>query len=155
MRKDQSKGALKQAKRAARGYQQTFSTPLQDLDRFVGTILSALPGVETGRAVIEQIVFEPRYRLPQLAKKHDLDADWVGQDLVIEAVGRDEVQELLCAMLSEWIDFCFIPAPGRYLIYADHDEFITFFADKEPQLDRLASALTRTGFKRVDYVRRF
>ena len=60
MRISESPGALKGYRRTAWEFQQTFHTPLKDLPRFVGTIMSALPKLAGAIVVVEQVVFEPR-----------------------------------------------------------------------------------------------
>jgi hypothetical protein len=64
------------------------------------------------------------------------------------------VVELLEAALSDWIDFIFVPTPKPFVIYADHDEFTTFYANTKSNLNPVVEALSARGFKRVqDYER--
>jgi hypothetical protein len=70
--------------------------------------------------------------------------------------GREEVEELLIAALGDWVDFLFVPSPKPFVIYADHDEFITFYANTKSNLNRVGTALLARGFKVVeDYTREF
>ncbi len=107
--------------------QKTFETPSKDLKRFVATIFSAHETLQDGSVTIEQVVFEPKHLNAVLAK-HLLPAQF-GRDCLLSASGRAEAAELLEAALEDWIDFIFVPTPKPFVIYADHDEYTTFFAN--------------------------
>jgi hypothetical protein len=136
-------------------FQQTFLTPRKDLRRFVDVIISTLTGIERANVVFDQVVFEPRYELVPLYEKYSLPQKWYGDGLTIEAQGESEVRELLQAVLSEWIDFLCVPSPNRFVIYADHDEYITFLGHRKGQLSALVTALIGARFRAVEYVRKF
>ena len=71
------------------------------------------------------------------------------------AVGRQEIEELLHATLSDWVDFLFVPAPKTFVIYADHDEYTTFYANSRSNLNRVTESLLTQGFEEVSgYQRR-
>jgi hypothetical protein len=154
MRLFESPGTVKRFRRTTWEFQQTFETPSQDLVRFVDVIMSALPATKGALAVFDQVVFEPRYELVPLYAKYALPQKWYGDDLTIEATGATEARELLHAVLSEWIDLFFVPTPKRFVIYADHDEFITFLAHRKGQLSRVVEALNGAKFRAVEYVRK-
>jgi hypothetical protein len=135
-------------------FQQTFRTPLKDLPRFVDVIMSALAGIERATVAFDQVVFDPRYELVLLYKKYSLPQKWYGDGLTIEAQSATEARELLQAVLSEWIDFLCVPFPDAFVIYADHDEYITFLAHRKGQLAALVELLTGAGFQPVEYIRR-
>lgn len=79
-----------------------------------------------------------------------------GHDWSIEVEGKQQVKELSIAALSDWVDFVFIPKPKPFVIYADHDEFTTFYANTKSNLNLVAQPLLANGFKQVsDYQRRF
>jgi hypothetical protein len=40
--------------------------------------------------------------------------------------------------------------PKRFVIYADHDEYITFYASSKSNLNAVAMPLKTAGFARVD-----
>ena len=65
----------------------------------------------------------------------------------IIAVGLEESEALLEAALGDWVDFIFVPEPRSFAIYADHDEFTTFFAQNRSNLNRVVQALSGEGFK--------
>ena len=114
--------------------------------------MSALPGLVGAQAVIEQVVIEPRRELAAFSSKHALSLK-VGT--VIEAEGAAEARELLQAMLSEWVDFFFVPSPKPFVIYADHDEYITILAHRKGAVSAAASALKEARVQAVDYIRKF
>jgi hypothetical protein len=57
------------------------------------------------------------------------------------------------ATLSESIDFVFVPSPASFMLYADHDEYVTFFSRKKSHLTRVVQALSRIGIVPVQYRR--
>lgn len=145
-------GALKRFRQAVWRFQQTFHTPLKDLDRFVSTIFSAHGPPDKGCVTIDQVVFEPRI-LNALLAEHSI-AGGLGRDVTLDATGRQEVEGLLRSTLGDWIDFLFVPQPKPYVIYADHDEYTTFYANSKGNLSKIVHALSEGGFKRIeDYER--
>jgi hypothetical protein len=135
-------------------FQQTFETPLKSLQSFVATIVSSGEPLRHGSLTIDQVVFEPRDLSAMLAK-YSIPPK-CERGLCLTAAGRKEVEELLGVVLGEWIDFLFVPDPQVFAIYADHDEFTTFYAHNRTNLERIASALSNGGFKaKPEYQRRF
>jgi hypothetical protein len=51
------------------------------------------------------------------------------------------MKEALIAVLSDCVDFLFIPTPTSFVIYADHDEYITFYAHTRSNLNQVANPL--------------
>ena len=101
---------------------------------------------------IDEAVFEPKH-LISLLEHHSLSAEF-GHDCAITASGQPEAAELLEAALSDWVDFAFVPAPKAFVIYADHDEYTTFYANTKSNLNRVITALSAAGFNKVpDYSR--
>jgi len=97
-------------------------------------------------------VFEPKSLIATLAK-YSLSAK-ACRDWSLQATGRDEVAEILQAALSDWIDFAFVPTPKPFVIYADHDEYVTFYANTKSNLNTVVEALSARGYRRVlDYQR--
>ncbi|MGA3106189.1 MAG: hypothetical protein ABSD53_17045 [Terriglobales bacterium] len=132
-------------------FQQTFLTPLKDLNRFVSTFLEQF-SLEKGALSTDQVVFEPQNLLGLLANQ-SLSVDNY-YDLKIEALGKPEIANLLSAALGDWVDFVFVPSPEVIAIYTDHDEYTTFYARDEATLKTLSSRLETAGFKAVaNYIR--
>jgi hypothetical protein len=145
-------GAIKKFHRTPWRFQQTFQTPLKDLDRFVASILSADESIESGVVVIDRYAFEPQSLKTLLGNPTQA----LGHDCSISTAGRDEVRKLLRTTLSDWIDFVFIPSPKPFVIFADHDEYATFYANTKSNLNRVVSVLSEKGFRQIKgWQRRF
>jgi hypothetical protein len=135
-------------------FQLTFETPLTKLETFVKTIVSSAGPIQGASLTIDLVVFEPRTLIDMLARYSIPPI--CDRGLCLAAAGQLEVEELLVTVFSEWIDFLFVPEPASFAIYADHDEFTTFYAHSRLNLDRLVVALSEQGFKmEASYQRRF
>ncbi|HZV86677.1 MAG TPA: hypothetical protein VFF95_03955 [Candidatus Binatus sp.] len=146
-------GALKKFRRTAWKCQQTFLTPMNDLRSFVTAIVSANDQMKSGCVTIEQAVFEPTNLLNVLAS-HSMPPRYA-RGISLTAAGQQEIETLLHAIFSDVIDFIFVPAPRSFAIYADHDEYTTFFAHTRSNLNLVVRTLVDKGFKMVpDYDRR-
>ncbi|HET7109030.1 MAG TPA: hypothetical protein VFI38_19605 [Candidatus Acidoferrum sp.] len=137
--------ALKKFRRTAWKFQQTFETPLKDLKRFVRTIGQASGPWRSASLTIELVVFDPTHLIDLLNANSIPPRNQRG--VSITAVGQEEAEELLEAVLGDWVDFIFIPEPKSFAIYADHDEFTTFFAQTRSNLNRVVQALSGQAFK--------
>src|SRR5262252_3606514 len=126
--------ALKQVRKTAWKFQQTFKTPLKNLQPFVAAILSTA-SPETAVITIQQAVFEPRYWI-DLLTRHSLQPRY-GMGVSVTAFGHQEVEELLHTAFSEWFDFLFVPSPKPFVIYADHHAHTTFYANTRANLNRV------------------
>jgi hypothetical protein len=140
-------GFLEQFRRTPWQFQQTFQTPLQNLRPFVETILSANEQLQDGCVTIDQVVFEPKHLMAMLAK-HSLPVE-CGHGWSLAVAGRYEVEAILEAALSDWVDFLFVPTPEPFVIYVDHDECTTFYAGTRSNLDRVVDVLSANGFAKV------
>jgi hypothetical protein len=145
-------GTIKRFGRTPWRFQTTFGTPLDNLDLFVSTIFSADPRIEEGCVTIDQVVFEPK-QLMELLSSNSLPVNY-GHDWSYTVTGKQQLHELLKASLAGWVDFLFIPTPKPFVIYADHDEYTTFYANTKSNLNRVADVLLEKGFKQIpDYQR--
>ena len=104
--------------------------------------------IERGVVTIDGYVFEPKTLNAFLADRSV--SEQITHAVSLEAEGQQEVEALLRATLADWIDFLFIPSPKRFAIYADHDEYITFYANTKGNLSKIVSVLRDKGFKKVD-----
>ncbi len=146
-------GSIKHFRRTQWKFQQTFLTPLQNLTPFVSTILSSMDPILGGTVTLDNVIpFDSRHFTP-LLEKHGHPSPFYDHDWSIEATGPQETQALLHAALGDWLDFIFVPSPSTFSIYADHDEYTTFFAHTKSNLNRVVASLTTAGFKAVDYHR--
>lgn len=144
--------ALKQIRKASWRFQQTFKTPLNNLQPYVAAILSAA-SPETACVTIEQAVFEPKHWI-DLLTRYSLPPRY-SKGVSVTAVGAEEMQELLHTAFTDWFDFLFVPTPKPFVIYADHDEYATFYANTRSNLNRITEALSSQGFEEIaEYTRR-
>jgi hypothetical protein len=126
-------------------FQQTYQTPLKDLQRFVRTLLA--PFLITSADIsLEQIIFEPRELIGYLEGSGMIHNEEELNRSTLHAESPTEAESLLEQVLGEWIDFAFIPSPMKFAIYADHDEFTTVFAPTNQVLDSIRSNMTQHGF---------
>ena len=131
--------ALKQIRKTPWKFQQTFKTPLNNLDPFVAAILSTA-SLETACITIEQAVFEPKHWI-DLLTRYSLPPRY-GKGVSVTAVGRQEVEELLHTAFTEWFDFLFVPTPKPFVIYAN----------TRSNLNRVVGTLSAQGFEEIaDY----
>jgi hypothetical protein len=149
----QSDGAMKKFRRTPWRFQRTFPTPLKQLAEFTAVICASIPTLAGGTLVIDAVVF-PAKTLEALLHERQLSLP-LHRDASITAEGTAEVQPLLAAAFADWIDFVFTPSPKPFVVYADHDEYATFFASSRTNLNSVTSALSDRGFKAVeDYTRK-
>ena len=144
----QTDGAMKKFRRTPWRFQQTFVTPLKELPAFTGAIVGSIRDVATATIVIDQVVFQAK-NLEALLNQRQLSLP-VQHDASITAETTNEVQALLIAAFSDWVDFVFTPSPKPFVIYADHDEYATFFASSRSNLNSIARPLLDGGFKAVE-----
>ena len=145
-------GAVRKFRRKGWGFQETFHTPLKELDGFVGSIVAAIGEVRSGRVTIERVVFEPRNLVALtsgVCGESEVEEGWS-----VEATGRAEVEGLLKAALGDWVDFLFVAAPAPFVVYADHDQYVTVFAMRKAGLTGVVAGLAEKGFRRVEGYRR-
>jgi len=140
-------GAIKKFRETAWEFQATFQTPLKDLERFVIAILSTEESVKQACVIIDQVVFEPKNLINALFSRSQIQP--LSKDWSLTATDKEEVQNLLRAALADWVDFAFVPSQKSFVIYADHDEYTTFYANTKSNLNRVVSVLTEQGFKQV------
>ena len=142
-------GSLKRLRRVPWRFQQTFLTPLKSLKPFVTTILSGRQQIQGAAVTVDSVVFEPK-NLNALLASQSLPPSLQSS---VEVTGQLQVAALLEAALADWIDFWFVPTPKPFVIYADHDEYTTFFANSKSNLNGVVEPLLKQGFKTVDYER--
>jgi hypothetical protein len=154
-------GTLNKFKRTALRlpHQVTFETSLKDFGPFVEAILCPLQPIQSVQITICEIIFEPR-KLNALMDRHGLSALGQGNtkqwhDWSLVASGEPEVRALLTAVVSEAINFALTPTPKKFLAYADHDDFMTFFGAKKSNLNGVVTGLEKLKIQQRDYQRRF
>jgi hypothetical protein len=128
-------------------FQQSFVTPRKDLGRFVSTIIGPYSFT---KAVLttDEVVFEPSDVINLLAAHSIRLANCY--KFTLQAEGPACVAELLEVVLSNWIDFLFVPTPQSFVIYADHDDYTTFYFPAHAALTECVERLRAAGFKAVE-----
>jgi hypothetical protein len=121
-------------------------TPRQRLPAFAEVLLRG-SSVESGYLFVDTVVFTPD-RVAGVLAAHGLDGtSCTGSTITADGLG--ECRALLAAALGDDIDFFFVLVPRRFLLYADHDEYVTLFTHKRGELARLSEALIGDGVKEV------
>jgi hypothetical protein len=143
-------GALQHMRVRAGDHQATFAVPPARASQFASALLDAGAGAAGARLVVDAVVFPPKHL--QTALGHAPEA-WLDAETVVEAEAG-EAEALLVAALQDWTDFWFVPIPGDFLLYGDHDEYSTIFAHRHGSIARAADAVRAAGFHEVnDFVR--
>jgi len=144
-------GAVKQLRKKAWRFQKTFAVPFKNLQAFVKIVVSD-PDFQGGCLTIDRVIFEPK-KLIRLLGNYSI-APQYGHGVSITAHSQAEASELLEAALGDSLDFIFTPVPKSIVLFADHDEYMTFFANTRSNLNRVVTALSGGGFREIrDYER--
>jgi hypothetical protein len=144
-------GALKKFKRSSWRFQQTVKTPLPQLDRFVSVIWVALGGLDCVSITLDEVIKATNI---QSLFSEDI-SNQLGHDTSIRAEGKPAAN-LLQAAFADWVDFLCVPTPKPFVIYADHDEYTTFYANSKSALNQIIIPLRDAGFTMVpDWTREF
>ncbi|OHB75179.1 MAG: hypothetical protein A2Z34_01600 [Planctomycetes bacterium RBG_16_59_8] len=144
-------GAAKRLRKDAGRFQVIFRAPLKRLPEFAIQLLGGVDPLLSATLTIETAVFEPNHLQALLA---GVSHEPLRQDTIVTSAGREESKRLLSDALADWIDFFLVPAPKRYVFYADHDEYLTIFGSGKSIVSALGSVLRGEGFECVDgYVR--
>jgi hypothetical protein len=138
-------GARKAARRLAGPFQRTFETPLKHLPSFSEILLRG--DVTSGHVFVDAVIFDAKH-IEALLASHAISGMQI-QDSTITASGPFECRALLTAALGDSIDFYFCPVPKRFLLFADHDEYVTLYTHKRGQLSQIEDTLTTAGVREI------
>jgi len=142
----QTPGTVKRFRRTQWRFQQTVVRPHADnLAAFVSTITAAHGHIEEATVTLDQIVFRTE-RMTALCP--------AGAPLPLTrepsiSARAEEVDALLAAAFKDGPDFIFIPNPKPFVFYADHDDYITFYANTKSHLNHIIEPLASRGYKLV------
>jgi hypothetical protein len=138
-------GALKKFRRTPWRFQQTVERPqASDLEKFVSTIFQPHDQIETATVTIDEVVFNTE-RLAALCPA----GSTLTHDSSISAESAGELHALLVAAFWDGPDFICIPTPKPFVFYADHDDWITFYANTKSHLNHVIEPLASHGYKLV------
>ncbi|MDB6110899.1 MAG: hypothetical protein JWR69_2649 [Pedosphaera sp.] len=139
-------GALKKFRRTPWRFQQTVQRPqASDLDRFVSTIITAHGHIATATVTIDEVVFNTE-RMTALCPA----GSTLTHDSSISAESAEEMHALLVAAFCDGPDFICIPSPKPFVFYADHDDWITFYANNKSNLNHIMEPLASHGYTLVE-----
>jgi hypothetical protein len=145
-------GAINKFGRTAWKFQKTFRTPRKNLHPCVSSVVAAVPTIQEACLTIDKVVFEPK-NLMALMTRCSAPLRY-GRDITMTASGTNESEALLLAALSDWVDFLFVPRPKPFLIYADHDEYATFYTQTLSNRNVVSRALVKQGIGEIVGYRR-
>jgi hypothetical protein len=145
--------ASKQIRSLGWRFQKTFLTPPpKQLDPYVDVIVS-IGRPRTACITIDQAVFEPKEWISVLTR-NSLEPRYKS-GVAVTCSGEHEVRELLVATFGGWFDFVYVPSPKRFVIYADHDDYTTFYASTKSNLNSVVTEMLGLGVKEIEYERYF
>ncbi|MCL4177148.1 MAG: hypothetical protein KJ072_05325 [Verrucomicrobia bacterium] len=138
-------GAIKKFRRTPWRFQQTVERPdAGELERFVSTIITAHGGLEAATVTIDSVILDT-VRMSALCP----DGAALTHDVSLVAQSPAEAKALLCAAFWDGPDFICIPTPKPFVFYADHDDWITFYANTKSHLNHVIEPLASHGYKLV------
>jgi len=141
-------GLVKKFRRTPWRFQQTVERPhASELQRFVSTIITAHGNMEEATVTIDKIIFNTE-RMTALCPTDS--ALPLTRESSISAHTGDEIHALLVAAFWDGPDFICIPTPKPFVFYADHDDWITFYAHTKSHLNHIIEPLSTQGFKLVE-----
>lgn len=138
-------GALKKFRSTPWRFQQTVQRPeAGDLERFVSTIITAHGSLEAATITIDAVIFDT-VRMSALCPADPA----LTHDISLAVQSAAEAQALLVAAFWDGPDFICIPTPKPFVFYADHDDWITFYANSKSHLNHVIDPLVSNGYKLV------
>ena len=144
-------GALKKFRRTPWRFQQTIDlSQNRSVDQFVSLIITAHEALVGGTVTIDEVVFNTE-RLALVCPAHTTFT----HDHSVSAQSPEEFQALLAAALWDGPNFLCIPSPKPFVIYGDHHDQITFYANTKSHLNHVLEPLSSHGYKSVNWQRVF
>lgn len=126
-------------------FQQTVQRPKpSELDGFVSTIFTAGHNIEAATVTIDEIVFGTE-RMSKICPP----GSTLAHDSSISAPSAAQLRALLVAAFYDGPDFICTPQPKPFVFYADHHDWITFYANSKSHLNRVIDPLAAGGYKLV------
>ena len=141
----QSAGTVKKFRRTSWRFQQTIEKS-GEAERLAGTIVTAHGAMEEATVTIDEVVFDTARLGELLPVSPTLQ---LGRDSAISACSPEQIQKLLVAAFDDGVDFICTPTPKPFVFYADHDDWITFYANTKSNLNLIVEPMERAGFKLV------
>jgi hypothetical protein len=141
-------GVIKKFRRTPWRFQQTVERPHSDkLNGIVSTITDAHGHIEGAAITIDQIVFGTERMTALCPEDSPLP---LARESSLTVCAPEEVNALLVATFMDGLDFIFVPIPKSFVFYADHDDWITFYANTKSHLNQIIEPLASKGYKLVE-----
>ena len=139
-------GAVKKFRRTPWRFQQTIEIPqgFSGVEGFASAI-AAHGHIEEATVIIDEIIFDMERMTALCPAGAPLP---LTRESSLSATGN-EVATLLATAFIDAPDFIFIPTPKPFVCYADHDNWITFYANTKSNLNHIIEPLTSLGYKLV------
>ena len=138
-------GALKKFRRTPWRFQQTVELPdAGGLERFVEILITTHGGLRAATITIDEVIFHT----VRISALYPAGAA-LTHDVSLIADSMEEVRDLLLAVLWDGPDCACIPTPKPFVMYADHDGWITFYANTKGNLNHVIDPLASYGYKLV------
>ena len=131
--------------------QVTCVTPLKRLPWYTAALIQQLLPFDRALLIIDQVVFDLP---PGLEKLRSAAAE---QRPVHEAPGHafehdvEGFRGALESALSGWVDLRALFSPSKHALWADHDEYTTFFSESSGTVADVRRVLRDGGVKLVEY----
>lgn len=139
-------GALKKFRRTPWRFQQTFERGEPDgIDQLVSLIIQSHTDISGGTVTIDEVVFSTE-RLSQVCPANATFT----HDSSITAQSPQELHALLAAALWDGPNFLCVPSPKPFVIYADHHDLITFYANTRSHLNHVTEPLIAHEYRPVN-----
>ena len=142
-----SPGAIKRFRRTPWRFQQTVEIPEGDeIARFVTSLIGVHIGIEQATVTVAEIIFHTARMDAVLGS---LAAEQLTRESAVTAKGRAAIEQLLIAAFWDGNEFIVVPTPKPFVMYADHDGWVTFYANTKSNLNHIIGPLVSDGFKLV------
>jgi hypothetical protein len=138
-------GMLKKFRRTPWRFQQTVKLPeVSARENFVSAIIEVLDNFESATVTIDEVVFDT-VKVTTLCPANSA----LTHDTSILAQSTQDLHTLLIAAFWDGSDFVCIPTPKPFVFYADHHDFVTFYANTKSNLNSIIKLLTSRGYELV------
>jgi hypothetical protein len=131
--------------------QMTCETPLEHLPWYTARLVEQLLPFDQALLIIDKVVFDFPPELEDMRRA-------VGETRPVhQAPGHlfqddsEGFRAALEAALSEWIDLRALFSPAKNALWADHDEYTTFFSESSGKVAEVRRVLSEGGVKIAEY----
>jgi hypothetical protein len=139
-------GSVSRFRRTPWRFQQTVETDERSGMVIATAIAERRIGIQEVTIIIDKLVVDS----PLSGVLSPAAADSLTHNSTVSTTTPDEVTLLVSeAFTYNAFDFILIPRPKPFVVYSDHDGFVTFYANTKSHLNRIIDLLTAQGVKLV------